>query len=134
MTASSNMVAVEHTMATDGYLIPIRDLECKRTVVDGQITREEFFVRGKVYALVYNWDDGVILDNITDEFCKPANPIDWSVGYKSKKDPSYPFPEFYPWQALKLFAYNVRYDSWRSEDYVVGNNNWAEPVPEEPEP
>lgn len=125
MAGGTNAVNVEHSMSTDGFLIPIKDLECKRTITSGSITKEEYYIRGKIYANFYTWSGTSIVNNFNDDYVKPAIPDEWNIpGVKPKNDPTYPFKEFYPWQALKLIAYNVRYSNWRDGSYTPGNNEW----------
>ncbi len=125
--ASTTIVTVEHSMATNGFLVPISDLELKRTFVGDFVAKEEYYYRGHVYARFYNWTGNIINNNFSEDYVIPSNAVDWNHPVnKPKKVDDYPFDEFYPWQSLKFVSFNVLYSKWKDDDYVVGNNEWAE--------
>lgn len=123
---SINSVTVEHSMATNGILVPVGDLEVRRTVLNDVVTKEEFYCRGHVYARFFTWTNNTVTDTFTEDYVKPSNASEWNYpGATPVKPVDYPFNEFYPWQALKLVAFNVLYDQWKDNNYVVGDNAWA---------
>lgn len=123
--AGTSGVILDHSPATDGRIVPIRDLETKREFIDNNLISEEFYTRGNVYKIFYTWDGNKLISSIfTGVYFKPTN-----LQFPDRSDNGYPVREFYPEHCLKLMASGVTYNNWVDGNWVVGDNGWEEGGP-----